>query len=226
MKTGTPSLILYFAACILCVLLYSLHLDAWVIYPKAAILPSVFVYYYINNHHSVSPDKAAVFLLSFVADVYILMGFDSSFIVAECCLIAVYLIMIRYVIKDFVTSKLRRKDAVPIAVALIFVTYLLVTMLTLDFMNERRFFYLFLCHGIVLALMGMLAIVNYIAKGSRQTISSVLMWTCFALSDIFYLLYHFYLPVYLFELINISSQVLSYFFMVRYFLRTDRVVNS
>ncbi|AWI26972.1 hypothetical protein [Flavobacterium pallidum] len=226
MKPHTPPLILYFIASFLCVLFYSLNLDNWVIYPKAAVLPSIFYYYYINNNHKITVDKAAVFILSFIADMYILMGFDSSFIVAECCVVMVYLIIIRYVIKDFVTSKLRKKDAIPIAVALIFITYLLVTMMTLDFMNERRFFFLFLFHGVVLAVMGKLAIVNYIAKGSRQTISSVLMWTCFALSDIFYMLYHFYLPIYIFELINISAQVLCYFFIVRYFLRTDHMVNS
>lgn len=226
MKIDTPSLVLYFTACFLVVIFYSINLDEWVIYPKAVMLPSIFYYYYINNNYKISIDKATVFLLSFIADIYILLGFDSSFIVAECCLVVVYLIMLRYVVKEFITSKFRKKDALPIIIAMVFITYLLLTMMSLDFMNERRFFYLFLFHGIILAVMGNLGIISYIAKGSRQTISCVLMWTCFALSDIFYMLYHFYLPIYIFELINVAAQGLSYFFMVRYFLRADRMVNS
>ncbi len=226
MKTLTPSLGLYFTACFLVVLFYYINLEEWVIYPKAVILPAIFYYYYSNNNYKISPDKAAVFLLSYIADIYILLGYDSSFIVAECCLVVVYLILLRYVVKDFITSKFRKKDALPIAIALLLVSYLLFTMMSLDFMNERRFFYLFLFHGVVLAMIGKLGMISYIAKGSRQTLSCVLMWTCFALSDIFYMLYHFYLPFYIFELINVAAQVLSYFFMVRYFLRTDRMLNS
>jgi YhhN-like protein len=226
MKTDTPSLILYFTACFLCVLFCGLDINEWVIYPKAVIVPAIFYYYYINNNYKISLDKVAVFLLAFIADVYILLEFDSSFLVSICCVVLFYLIILRYVIMDFLTSKIKKRDALPIAIVLVFITYLLIMVMRLDFKNEQKFFYLFLFYGLILAVMGKLSILNYIAKGNRQTISGILMWICFMMSDIFYMLYHFYLPFYLFELINISTQVLSYFFMVRYFLRTDRAVNS
>ncbi|OYU81842.1 MAG: hypothetical protein CFE23_02905 [Flavobacterium sp. BFFFF1] len=226
MKIDTPALITYFAAALLCVLFGCLGMNDWVIFPKAVVVPSIFYYYYVNNNYTISFDKAIIFLLAFTGDVYSMMEYETSFLVSFGCFMLIYLMILPQVAKDFMTNKFRKGDALPILIVLVFITYLLITMLRLDFKNEQRFFQLFLIYGIILAVMGKLAILNYIAKGSRKTISCVLMWTCFLLSDIFYVLYHFYVAFWMFEIIYVSAQLLSYFFMARYFLRRDQLINS
>lgn len=70
MKASTPSLILYFSACILTVLFDLLGQESLVLYANSIVVPSIFIYYLTTNNYKIDLIKASVFLFSFIGDVF------------------------------------------------------------------------------------------------------------------------------------------------------------
>jgi hypothetical protein len=134
----------------------------------------------------------------------------------------VYLLLIRHLIRDFKTLKFNKSDILTILGVVILITYLSITILSLQFEKMKTDFSIIIIYSVVLSVLICISVVSYIARSSYAFLNLVLMATCFMLSDIFYVLNGFYLRLSAFSLIEMASQVFSYFFMVNYFIENDK----
>ena len=226
MKTNTPSLILYFSACILTILFNLIGQEALVLYAKSIVVPSIFIYYLTTNNYKIDLIKAGIFLFSFIGDVFILMNYNYSETGSILSFLIVYILLIVHLISGLKKIKLDRIDILSLIIVIIAMVILSTTILSLQFEKMKTDFSIIIIYSIALSILICISVIKYIAKGTFVFLNLLLMSVCLLLSDIFYVLNGFYLSLSVFSLIEMATQVFSYFFMVNYFIANDKSINK
>jgi uncharacterized membrane protein YhhN len=222
MKANTPSLILYFSACILTVLFNLLGQESFVLYAKSIVVPSIFIYYLTTNNYKIDLIKAGIFLFSFIGDVFILMNCNDSETGSVLSFLIVYMLLIVHLFQSLKKIKFDRIAILSLLIVIIVLVILSITILSLQFEKMKTDFSVIVIYSIVLSALICISVVNYIAKGTFAFLNLLLMSIFFMFSDIFYVLNGFYLSLSVFSLIEMATQVFSYFFMVNYFIENDK----
>jgi hypothetical protein len=102
-----------------------------------------------------------------------------------------------------------------IMISLMILVVVCLTMMPNLSMSEMVY-YLF--YGLVLSLMATVAISNNMLNDNLKIFYALLVSISFIITDVFYILYNFYLPMKVFLLVNQIVQYASYFFIVNYFI--------
>ncbi|MNX12561.1 hypothetical protein D3C86_423440 [compost metagenome] len=226
MKPETPSLILYFFSCITAIFFNAMGDYTFAIYSKGVLVPSIFIYYLITNNYKTDIEKILIFLFSFSGEVYFLIDNTYTEIIPIISFLLVYVFILKYVISDFKKIKLYKKDFSSILVAVLMILVLFFTILNLQFEKMQFDFSFIIIYSTVLGFLSFLSFANFISKPSYRFLNLILMSTCFIISDIFYMLDNFYFSLSTFRILGSSTQVLSYFFMVRYFIEHDKYLQK
>lgn len=218
MKANKPSLILYFLALLFTIIFDCMQHDVLAVYAKAIVLPSIFFYFLISSHYKIGKTEGLIFAFCFIGQVFELMDIEISEIGGVVSFLIVYILLIRIFIVGHERIKLRKKDILPISIVVIFIVYLLFSVLSLQSDSMKKFNWLYTFYGIVLSLLSYYAFVNYITKGSYVTFLMSLMAICYIFSDIFYVFSKYFSHSIILTVIRDSTQILAYYFMVAYFL--------
>ena len=222
MKANKPSLILYFLALLLTIIFDWAEQDFLAIYAKAIVLPAIFFYFFISNESKVGKTEAFVFLFCFVGQVFDLMDVEVSEIGAVLSFLIVYLLLLKIFIVEREKVKLSKKDILPVSIVVIFIVYLLVSVLSLQSDNMKKYNALYTFYGIVLSIMSYFCFVRYITKGTHIALIMSLMAVCYIFSDIFYIFNEYFSYSVVLVLIRDITQILAYYFMVEYFLERSK----
>lgn len=222
MKASTPSLVLYFVACVLTVLFNLIGEESFELYAKSTVVPSIFIYYFTTNNYKIDLIKAGIFLFSFIGDVFILMDYNDSETGSVLSFLIVYLLLVIPLIGGLKKIKLDHVAKVSLVIVIIAMVVLSTTILSLQLEKMKTNFVIIIIYSIVLSTLICISVVKYVAKGTFAYFNLLLMSVCLLLSDIFYVLNGFYLPLAVFSLIEMLCQVFSYFFMVSYFIQKDK----
>lgn len=223
MKASTPSLIMFFVASVLAILFKVLEYASLVLYAKSIIIPSLFIYYLVANNYRLTLTKALIFLLCFMRDVFVLLNSKESALGSFLCILFVYMVLLKLSLKDFRDSKINFNDSASILVIALLIGSICYSVLNLKLEKLDFSFSLYILFGVVLSLLSIVIITNYIKNESYAFVNAMMMCVCFIITDIFFVLYNFYYKLYVFSLISVVTQVLSYFFMVKYFLVKDAI---
>ncbi|SHL83362.1 lysoplasmalogenase family protein [Flavobacterium saccharophilum] len=222
MKANKPSLILYFMALLLTIIFDWAEQDFLAIYAKAIVLPAIFFYFFISNESKVGKTEAFIFLFCFVGQVFDLMDVEVSEIGAVLSFLIVYLLLLKIFIVEREKVKLSKKDILPVSIVVIFIVYLLVSVLSLQSDNMKKYNALYTFYGIVLSIMSYFCFVRYITKGTHIALIMSLMAVCYIFSDIFYIFNEYFSHSVVLVLIRDITQILAYYFMVEYFLERSK----
>jgi hypothetical protein len=222
MTTNKPSLYLYFAACILVVIFKLLGLHTYMLYAKSAIIPLVFVYYFITNNYKISFAKAMIFMFCFIGDIFNLLQFEISPLGALMSFLLVNLLLLKLAIDDLRSLKFDESDRIPIVISSLFVLSIGISVLSLQYENIVFDFSLYIIYGIALAILNFAAITNYLKKSNYAFLNLMIFCVGSMISDVFFMINKFYAPLFAFDFIQVSVQVFSYFFMVTYFITNDQ----
>jgi hypothetical protein len=156
-------------------------------------------------------------------DVFILLNIKESALGSFLSILFVYLILLILSLKDFRRLKFNYKDSTSILTLVLLLGTICYSVLNLKLEGLDLSFSLYVIFGIVLTLLSVVVLSNYIKNESYVFVNSMMMCVCFIITDIFFVLYNFYFKLYVFSLISVVTQVLSYFFMVKYFIAKDQV---
>lgn len=222
MKANTPSLILYFLACSLSIVLNLTGDFALAVYSNAMVVPSIFIYYLVTNNYKISGIKRVIFLFCFIGEVYFLMDSTYTEITPIICFLLVNSLLLKYVLGDYKQLNFSKKHILQLLLIIIFIGSLFIAILSLKF-EKLRFDFLFLVvYALLLGLLSVFSFAYFIVKPSYVFLNLTLMAICFIISDLFYVLNNFYLPLSTFKIIGNIAQNISYFFMVNYFIGNDK----
>lgn len=223
MKANKPSLILFFIALFFTIIFDCMKYDALSIYAKAVVLPAIFFYFYISNEFKIRKTEGLIFFFCFVGQVFDLMAIEISEIGGVVSFLIVYLLIIKLFVVDHERIKLRRKDILPISIVVIFIVYLLVSVLSLQLDNMKKFNLLYTFYGIVLSVLSYYAFVSYITKGTHLALLMSLMAVSYIFSDIFYIFNEYFSYSIVLVLIRDVTQIIAYYFMAEYFLEKVKI---
>lgn len=223
MKANKPSLILFFFA-LLCTIIFDwAQQDFFATYAKAIVLPAIFIYFLISSEFQIGKTEVAIFFFCFIGQVYDLMDIESSELGAVISFLIVYLLIVKIFITEHDRIKLTKRDILPISIVVVFIVYLLISVLSLQLDNMKKFNLLYTFYGIVLSIMSYFCFVSYITKGTHITLLMSLMAISYIFSDIFYIFNEYFSYSIVLVLIRDVTQILAYFFMVEYFLEKARI---
>ena len=217
MKVSTPSLIFYFLVCALTIFFSLIGDDMSSIYAKSLVVPSIFIYFFIVNNYRLNFKKASIFFLSFIGEIYYILDNNLTEVTPMICFMLVYILLISMMLRDLETIKFIKEKRTQILILVLFISAFILTILNLKFEDLQFNFSYFIVYGIVLGIVTLLTFTNFILKPSYSFFNLVLMSICFVFSDVFYLINNFYFPLIAFKVLDISTQVFSYYFMVQYF---------
>ena len=99
---------------------------------------------------------------------------------------------------------------------------MLVSVLSLQSDNMKKYNALYTIYGIVLSIMSYFCFVRYIVKGTHIALIMSLMAVCYIFSDIFYIFNEYFSHSVVLVLIRDVTQILAYYFMVEYFLERSK----
>lgn len=219
MKANTPSLILYFLALAFAIIFDFLEEDFIGMYAKAIVVPSIFIYYLITINYKISIIQGLIFVLCFTGEVFNLMEVDATEFGSLFCFLSVYLLFLKLLFDDYRKIKLRKNDILPVAIVVIFILYLLISVLGLQYDKIKEYHFIYTVYGIVLSVLGCVSFISYISKGTYITLLLTLMTVCFIFSDIFFIFNQSFDHSIVLVLIRDVTQMLAYYFMVRYFIQ-------
>lgn len=226
MKASTPSLILFFVTSILAVIFKLLNHDMLVLYTKSMIIPSLFIYYLVCNNYKISSLKAVIFLAFFIRDVFNTLQINESAMGAFLCVLFVYVLLLYIALKEFKGFKFDYRDTISISILILGMGAICFSVLNLKLENLELDFSLYVFFGVILSSLGTVSIINYIKSENHFFFNGMLMSLSFIITDIFFVLYKFYFYNYVFTLVSLITQFLSYFFMVNYFLERDKAIDD
>jgi hypothetical protein len=223
MKANKPSLILFFLALLCTIICDWTEQDFLGVYAKAIVLPAIFIYFLISSEFKIGKTEGLIFLFCFIGQVFDLMAIEVSEIGGLISFLAVYLLIVKIYIREHDKIKLTKRDILPVSIVIIFIVYLLVSVLSLQFDNMKKFNLLYTFYGIVLSFLSYFSFVSYITKGTHITLLMSLMAISYIFSDIFYIFNEYFSYSIVLVLIRDVTQILAYFFMVEYFLEKARI---
>ncbi|MFH6969787.1 hypothetical protein [Flavobacterium sp. FlaQc-28] len=222
MKANKPSLILFFSALLFTVIFDWTGQDFLAIYAKAIVLPAIFIYFLISNDFKIRKTEGFIFLFCFIGQVFDLMDIEISEIGGVISFLIVYLLIMKLFIFEHEKIILKKKDILPISIVVIFIVYLLISVLSLQFDKMKRFNAVYTIYGIVLSLVSYFSFVSYITKGTFLALLMSLMAISYIFSDIFYIFNEYFSYSIVLVLIRDVTQILAYYFMVEYFLEKEK----
>lgn len=223
MKANKPSLILYFLALLFTIIFDCTEQVNLAIYAKAIVLPAIFFYFFVSSELTIGKTEAFVFLFCFVGQVFDLMDVEVSEIGAVLSFLMVYMLLLKIFIEEREKIKLTKKDILPLSIVLLFIVYLLVSVLSLQSDNMKKYNALYTFYGIVLSVLSYFCFVRYITKGTHVALIMSLMAICYIFSDVFYIFNIYFSHSVVLVLIRDVTQILAYYFMAEYFLERDKV---
>jgi hypothetical protein len=223
MKANKPSLILFFLSLLCTIIFDCTEHDFLAIYAKAIVLPSIFIYFFISSEFKIGKTESVIFLFCFIGQVFDLMDIEISEIGGVLSFLVVYILILILYIREHEKIKLTKKDILPISIVVVFIVYLLISVLSLQFDNMKKFNLIYTFYGIVLSLLSYFSFVSYITKGTHITLLMSLMAVSYIFSDIFYIFNEYFSYSIVLVLIRDVTQILAYYFMVEYFLEKAKL---
>lgn len=221
MKIKSPTLVLYWLSSICFVAFFMLGWDYPALIAKSCVVPSIGMYYLNSRNGKLSFLPISIFLFCYIGDVAVLIDQQDFFIYSAYAFLVVYSLMLIYAVKDLKYVIFKKRDMPVILVVTGSLIYVVVTVLEMQFSNPKGQNFLYLIYAFVLTVLSILVFAGYTAKGSLQYLSFGLAITCFILSDIFYSIKSFYVYSDLIQFLTIAMQMLSYFFLAKYFIMRE-----
>lgn len=223
MKTEKAALILYLTASILAIVATILEYDLLILLTRPIVVPSIVFYYLSIKEGKANPLFVSVLLLNFIGDTIILLDLENPTLIIMVPYFLSYLLMIKFALTDMLQIRFNKKGLAIGVVVFGFLMYLLYVLIQLFRDTSEELVIPVISYGIMLSGYLCMATYCYYSKSSMTTLFLLLTALCGSLSDIFYVLFTliFHFPgFYYFEF---SIQLVSYFFMVKYFvLRENR----
>lgn len=219
-----PALIMYFIACVFYMLGVIMDNNEIMLVAKPVIVPAIFFYYLQERKIKFNWTYALITILFFIGDMIVLIDSDNLFIVVIAVFLLAYLFFLKGLVDDLVTIRLQfiiKTHLFALLICVFFLIYLLISIVDVLIENKTENLGLIVFCGIVLVSIGTLASLNYITKPSRYTTFMILASLSFVISDVFYILKKDFLEIAILDYLNNFTQIISYYFLTKYFILKD-----
>ncbi len=216
MKKYNPSLFLYLFASFFAIIGIVIGNEIITLLMKPMIVPAILYYYLQIKKGKINWLCLIMLYSSFTSDMLVLFDFPDGYIPIALLNMFCYLIFIYFVIKDI--SLINMSSIRFLYFTLIIIGCVTIMCVVLGLMSDLDNFSnnLYIIYGIVLCILASIIGFNHLNQQNEKTFYALIMCICFITSDVFYAVYNFYLNLEVFIIFNVTVQLVSYYYMVRY----------
>jgi hypothetical protein len=224
MKDSSPSLILFIVAGTLALLAKIFNIEELMIATKPMVIPAIFYYYLQTKTRPTNWLFSVALWLFFISDMIMVLFPLSGMPWIMVTSMSSYLIIIRFALADRAAIKFSAFNVLFITLLLLLLGYFTFTILSLNIDSIVMNYGMYLTYGIVLTLLATVSAANYLSDNNVVFLHLSCMALCMVVSDLFFCIYRFVINLPIIDYINLFSQFMSYFFMVRYFNSRKKIV--
>lgn len=224
MKDSRPSLILFIVAGTLALVAKVFQMEELMIAVKPMVIPAIFYYYLQTKPMKVNLLFSLALWLFFMSDMVMVLFPMTGMPWIMITSMFSYLILIGFALYDRASIKFSVFNVVFITLLLILLGYFTFTILSLNVESIVLHYGMYLAYGIVLTSLAVISAANYLSDNSVVFLHLSCMALCMVVSDLFFCIYRFVIKLPVIDDINLFSQFMSYFFMVRYFNSRRKLV--
>lgn len=215
-----PALLLYFVACVFFMLAIVLNNSELMLLSKPIIVPAIF-FYYMQEKQRVNWNYIVIIMLFFIGDMTVLIDLPDFFVFIVSVFLIAYLFFLKELVDDLVLIRFRginKTHLFALLLCVFFLIYLLISIIDVLIEAKTENIYLMVFYGVILTSIGTIASINHIIKPSRGTFFMILTSLSFVISDVFYILKQDFLEIEILNYLNNFTQILSYYFLTKYYL--------
>ncbi|HRN99518.1 MAG TPA: lysoplasmalogenase family protein [Flavobacterium sp.] len=216
MKDSQPSFVLFAIASVLAVSARVMEWELLELIAKPMVIPAIFYYYLQTKTRKTSIQLSAILAVFFIGDMIILLDSGGLFGVMVCGMIA-HLLLISQATSDRMGLNFSLFNITFLALLLLLPSYVLYTLLQMGVNNIDENYFFFLSYGVILIAMVAISVINYLSHGDTASLYLATLAIALLVSDLLYSISKFIIPMLLLEQINLVSQFMAYYFIVRYY---------
>jgi hypothetical protein len=221
MKSIVPSLVVYFTAVFLVLLSIIIDNETLELLSRPVVLPALLYYYFSRSNHRIKELFVVCILFCFLGEIIILLYNNTKFVWEIFVFFCSYLILIKSGLDTINFKKILFQNLVISIVVLFLLCFLLFSIL--DLINEIHIdmYLMYLFFGLILVTLFCVSLLNYFTRPTTSSLYFAAMALCILLSDVFFSFYQFIDKMLVFKCINVFFQLISYYFMVCYFIERN-----
>lgn len=231
MKNSKPALLLYIVSGILFLLSAIINSENLALISKPIVSSSMIFYYIHESKWKVSFWYMTILILLFTGGIFNL--FEDSLALTYVIVInfCAYCILLGFIIKRLFEINFKSLDNVNlsyIVLMTLFLGCLLYMCLFLVFDPNSELYAYIIFYGLMLLIMGILISILYTLNHNQESYFLMMTILSFIICDLFYAVYYYYYDFILFRYLSIVCNILSFYFLVHYFLSnsTSRLKNE
>lgn len=229
MNNIKPALALYIIAGILFLCSAIFQSENLALISRPIVSSSMLFYYVQESRGKVSLWNIVILLLLFTGGIFNLFEDSLALMYVLLFNLTAYSILLGFILKKVFEINYKLLDNVNlsyIVLMTLFLGCLLYMCLFLIFDPSSELYAYIIFYGFVLLLMGILISVLYSLNYNQENYFLMMTILCFIICDLFYAVYYYYYSFIWFRYLSITCNILSFYFLVNYFLANSKSVET
>ncbi|MDI9309885.1 MAG: hypothetical protein QM535_06690 [Limnohabitans sp.] len=225
MKKVKAAIVVYIVVSISYLFAAMCHNDELAILSKPIVSSSMIFYFFQERKGKVNYWQLLILFLLFFSGVLNLFDDSQAFTFVLYLNILAYIVLLGTIAKALFEMNIKKIDHFNLGYILLMVLFLFSIFygsVFLVFDKKYSLYYVFVCYGIVLTLVGILVSILFVYNNSLKNLYLMLAVFCFIICDSFYAIYYYYYGFLFLRFISILSNSFSYYFLVQSFVTESK----
>jgi len=224
MRTSKVALMLYMVCSILAVTATIIGNETVVLLSKPAVIPAIFFYYLsVKRKRKVDLYFILVLALSFAGDTIALLKLENETEILMIPFFLSYVLLLKFAIEDVRKMKFNISGVLLSVFVFLFLMYILYSLIELFSDMYADLVVPVIIYGIVLGTFVSIAVYCFYSKNSSFTFYLAMAALLSVVSDVFYIMFSLIFHFPSFNYFELTVQLFSYFFIVKYFVLRKNV---
>jgi len=224
MRTSKVALTLYIVCSILAVVATIIGNETIVLLSKPAVIPAIFFYYLsVKRKRKVDLYFIMVLALSFAGDTIALLKLENETEILMIPFFLSYVLLLKFAIEDVRKMKFNISGVLLSVFVFLFLMYILYSLIELFSDMYADLVVPVIIYGVVLGTFVSIAVYCFYSKNSSFTFYLAMAALLSVVSDVFYIMFSLIFHFPSFNYFELTVQLFSYFFIVKYFVLRKNV---
>lgn len=218
MKTRKVAIILYVISCSLAILATVIDNDILKLVSIPTVIPAIYYYYLSTKTTKINWCFVAVLVLNFIGDTIVLLEIKDQTLIIMIPYLLSYLLLLRFAIQDVREFRFNVSGLLLCSLIFLFLMYVMYALLELFDGNNQELIVPIIGYGLILGTYGCITVYCYYLKIAAYTFYLLMFALTSIVSDVFYIMFSFIFHIPFLNYFEFAVQLLSYYFVVKYFV--------
>ncbi|MES2810984.1 MAG: hypothetical protein V4670_00805 [Bacteroidota bacterium] len=188
---------------------------------KPSIIPALLIYYFSSDKKYVSPVLLTILFVYFVSDTLALLQFQNFDIYLMIIDFIPYLLLVKVVVEDAVNLKFKKNEFILALLSFLFLMLVMFLVIGSLAASSKEFIPVLIGYGIILAIYVSMSLYIYLVTNADFAMYILIASVFGLVADIIYTITNMVFYVKALSYIEFVLQIISYFYIIAYFLKRD-----